>query len=158
MPNRNSAVPDHAAATASAAASATVPDHAAATASAAASAAVSDHAAAAASAAVSDHAAAAASAAVPDHAAATASVAVPDNASAVSDHFTFNFPDQGEVDFTFSPNDFVRIGGAGAYDDSTSPIEVEMTSVILSVPGTEHALPTNVLDHVVTALLDDWLV
>jgi len=32
-----------------------------------------------------------------------------------------------------------------------------MTSVILSVPGTEHALPTNV-DHVVTALLDDWLV
>ena len=146
MPNRNSAVPDHAAATASAAASATVPDHAAATASAAASAAVSDH------------AAAAASAAVPDHAAATASVAVPDNASAVSDHFTFNFPDQGEVDFTFSPNDFVRIGGAGAYDDSTTPIEVEMTSVILSVPGTEHALPTNVLDHVVTALLDDWLV
>jgi len=138
MLNRNSAVPDHAAA--------------------AASAAVPDHAAAAASAAVSDHAAAAASAAVPDHAAATASVAVPDNASAVSDHFTFNFPDQGEVDFTFSPNDFVRIGGAGAYDDSTSPIEVEMTSVILSVPGTEHALPTNVLDHVVTALLDDWLV
>jgi hypothetical protein len=56
------------------------------------------------------------------------------------------------------PNDFVRIGGEGAYDDSTSPIEVEMTSVILSVPGTKHALPTNVLDHVVTALLDDWLV
>jgi hypothetical protein len=142
MPNCNSAVPDHAAAAASAA----VPDHAAA----AASAAVADHAAATAS--------AAASAAVPDHAAATASAAVPDNASAVSDHFTFNFPDQGEVDFTFSPNDFVRIGGAGAYDDSTSPIEVEMTSVILSVPGTEHALPTSVLDHVVTALLDDLLV
>ena len=96
--------------------------------------------------------------AVPDHAAATANAAVPDNASAVSDPFTFNFPDQGEVDITFSPNDFVRIGGAGAYDDSTSPIEVEMTSVILSVLGTEHALPTNVLDHVVTALLDDWLV
>src|SRR5262245_1849665 len=148
MPSRNSAVPDHAAAAASAA----VPDHAAA----AASAAVPDHAAAAASAAVSDHAAAAASAAVPDHAAATASAAVPDNAYAVSDHFTFNFPDQGEVDFTFSPNDFVRIGGAGAYD--ASPIEVEMTSVILSVPGTEHPLPTNVLDHGVTALLDDWLV
>src|SRR5262245_42544893 len=106
MPNRNSAVPDDAAATASAA----VPDDAAAT----------------------------ASAAVPDDAAAAASAAVPDNASAVSDHFTFNFPDQGEV--------------------ATSPIEVEMTSVILSVPGTEHALPTNVLDHVVTALLDDWLV
>ena len=109
MPNRNSAVPDHAAAAVSAA----VPDHAAATASAAASATVPDHAAATAS--------AAASAAVPDHAAATASVAVPDNASAVSDHFTFNFPDQGEVDFTFSPNDFVRIGGEGAYDDSASP-------------------------------------
>jgi len=84
MPNRNSAVPDHA----TAAASAAVPDHAAATANAA----------------VPDHAAEAANAAVPDHAAATASAAVPDNASAVSDHFTFNFPDQGEVDFTFSPN------------------------------------------------------
>src|SRR5262249_37512131 len=106
MLNRNSAVPDHAAA--------------------AASAAVSDHAAAAAGPAGLDPAAATASAAVPDHAAATANAAVPDNASAVSDHFTFNFPDQGEVDFTFSPNDFVRIGGAGAYDDSTSPIEVEM--------------------------------
>jgi hypothetical protein len=125
MPNRNAAVPDHAAAAANAA----VPDHAAA----AASAAVSDHAAAAASAAVSDHAAAAANAAVPavsDHFTAAANAAVPDNAFAVSDHFTFNFPDQGEVDFTFSPNDFVRIGGDGAYDDSTSPIEVEMTSVI----------------------------
>ena len=145
MPNRDAAVPDHAAAAANAA----VPDHAAA----AANAAVPDNAFA-----VLDHFTAAASAAVPDHAAAAANVAVPDNAFAVSDHFTFNFPDQGEVDFTFSPNDFVRIGGEGAYDDSTSPIEVEMTSVILSVPGTEHALPTNVLDRVVTALLDDWLV
>jgi hypothetical protein len=179
MPNRNAAVPDHAAAAANAAvpdnafavsdhltaaASAAVPDHAAAAASAAGpdnAFAVSDHFTAAASAAVPDHAAAAANAAVPavsDHFTAAANAAVPDNAFAVSDHFTFNFPDQGEVDFTFSPNDFVRIGGDGAYDDSTSPIEVEMTSVILSVPGTEHALPTNVLDNVVTALLDDWLV